>query len=59
MDLGFNFTFKNYSLSIFLEDTFFGQGYFKDDMIMLDLDSNNDIVFVSSSSSNVINDFVK
>ena len=39
MKLGFGFNFKNNGLYINLDKTFFGHGFLKDDLIVLNIDS--------------------
>ena len=59
LQLRFSFQFENSSLSIYLGSELYGYGTLKDEFFMLDLDSNNSIICVASSSSDVMFDSVK
>lgn len=62
INLGFFFSFKNNVLSIYLDKTFYGHGYLKGGLFMLDLDFESNrcpILVTTSSSSDVMFDLIK
>ena len=62
MNLGFFFSFKNNGLSIYLDKTFYGHGYLKDCLFMLDLDFESNrypVLVITFSSSDVMSGSIK